>query len=153
MRKCLSAILLAALLIAIIPFNGNAVEAETAFDNLLYFEDGSYLVISIDMIQARASGTKTGRKTVEYYSDEDELLWKAVLTGIFVYTDTSAVCTSSSCDVTIYNSAWYVVSKTTGKTGATATAEITMGSKIMGITVNKVPVSIALVCNAGGTLS
>lgn len=151
MKRFMSIVILAALLVTILPFNGNATETDN--DNIVYFEDGSYLKIDINASQFRASGTKTGRKTVEYYSSDDELVWKAVLSGTFTYTGAAATCTASSCDVSIYNTAWYVVSKTTGKTGGTATAEITMGRKLLGITVDRVPVSISLTCDANGNLS
>lgn len=129
------------------------VHAKETTDNIVYFEDGSYLTIFVNQDNSRASGTKTASKTYQYTDSDGDIAWKAVLTGTFSYTGYSAQCTSSYVDVTIYNSGWYVVSESAGKSGSSATGDITMGLKKLGITVKKVPLSMTLTCDANGNLS
>ena len=112
-----------------------------------YFADGSYISIDIEEIPTRDSSTKTGRKTYTYRNSSGEEQWKAVLIGTFTYNGSTASCTASSCTVTITNTKWYVISKTTGKSGGTAYADLTMGRKILGITADKESYHMSLTCD------
>lgn len=138
------------LLVTLLPINTSANEMES---RIIYFADGSFLEVIMETVELRTSGTISGGKTYQYKNSNGELQWKAVLNGMFTYTGSSATCTSSSCNVTIYNTSWYQVTKTTGKRGATATAELTMGYKVLGITAKKVPISMTLTCDKDGNLS
>ena len=122
-------------------------------ETVWYFEDGSYIVETFCVIQSRASGSKTGSRTKTFYGSDGSLDWIVDLTGSFSYTGTSATCTSSTCNVTIYDSSWYTVSKSSGKSGNTATASATMGEKLLGVTVRQVPVSLSISCDKDGNLS
>lgn len=119
----------------------------------IYFEDGSYMTVEIISKGARASGSVTGSKPYTYYGSDGNAKWKAVITGSFSYSGSSATCTSSSVDVTIYDSSWYTVSKSASKSGNTARASVTIGEKRGGVTVTKVPVSLSLSCGKDGNLS
>ena len=90
---------------------------------------------------------------MNHYNSADELLWKAVLTGTFTYNGTSAACTASSCNVTIYDSNCHEISKSATKSSNTASASVTMGRKFLGITVAKNDYSISLSCDKNGVLS
>ena len=79
--------------------------------------------------------------------------WRAVLTGRFTYDGNTATCTSSSCSVTVVNDAWYVVSKSTSKSGNSALGDLTMGRKFLGITIEKKTINMKLTCDKNGTLS
>ena len=102
---------------------------------------------------SRSSGTKSGRATYNYYDSNGARGWTAVLNGTFTYTGSSATCTASNCNITIYDSAWYTVSKSASKSGNSATAAVTMGKKLLGVTVTRVPVDLILTCDANGNLS
>ena len=104
-------------------------------------------------METRAAETITENKTYTYTASNGDVEWKAILRGTFSYTGSSSNCSASSCDVTINNSSWYVVSKTVGQTGATASADVTIGLKLWGITTKKVPINIHLTCDADGYLS
>ena len=149
MKKLIS-LVLALVMVSLVAVPGFASENES---DRIYFEDGSYLTITIQEMDSRAAGTKSGGKTYAFTNNSGEVAWKAVIVGTFSYTGTTAVCTNSSCDVTVYDSAWYEVSKTVGRSGATATCELTMGKKLLGITVSKKNVSMTLTCDANGNLS
>lgn len=150
MRRVTSIVLLVIFLFSSIPLTGYAVENS---GSIIFFDDGSYLLISIQSIDIRSPGTKTGTKKVDYYSSSDELLWNVTLRGAFSYSGTSASCTSATCNVTVYNSSWYEASKSATKSGATAYCEATLGHKILGITIDKKTVSMSLHCDANGNLS
>ena len=148
MKTLISYFLAILLTVSITPLEVFAGETER-----IEFEDGSYFTIQIEESGARASGTKTGTKTYTYNSSSGTALWKATVRGTYTYNGSSATCTASSCDVTIYNSDWYVVSKSASKNGNSATASVTMGQKILGITASKKTASIKLTCDANGNLS
>lgn len=150
MRRIVAFVLSILVLLSMQPLK---VCAEECIDNVVYFGDGSYLTIIMNQVDFRSSGTKTASKTYQYTDSDGDIAWKAVLNGTFTYTGSSAQCTSSSVDVTIYNSGWYVVSESAGKSGSSATGEITMGLKKLGITVKKVPLSMTLTCDPNGNLS
>ncbi len=152
MIKRLFSCLLVLLLAFVFPINTMAASTQST-QEVIYFEDGSYITVALSEAQSRASGTKSGSKTYKCYNSNDVELWRAVLTGTFTYTGSSASCTASSCNVTIYDSAWYVVSKTASKSGNTAKASITMGKKLLGITIEKKSAELSLSCSANGTLS
>lgn len=149
MKKIACMIMIFALLAAFMPMNGFASE----MSNVTYYDDGSYMTDVVYVSPARASGTVTGNRVRTYYNDSGTEMWKATLTGTFSYTGTTATCTASSCSVSISNSSWYVVSKSATKSGNTATASLTMGNKLLGITVKKVPITITLTCDGNGNLS
>ena len=150
MKRYLALFLSFCLLMALLPFGAFA---EFQSDDIIYLEDGSYISISIEEAQTKASGTRTGSKTYNHYNSADELLWKAVLTGTFTYNGTSAACTASSSAVTIYDSSFFEVSKTATKSGNTAYTTVSIGRKFLGITVAKNDYSISLSCDKNGVLS
>lgn len=152
MKRFVCIVLIAVLMILAVPMNCLAAEAESEII-IARFEDGSYITETIETSPTRASGTKTGSKVDTYYSGSGKTLWKVTLTGTFTYTGTSATCTNSSVATSVSDSAWYTVSKSASKSGSTAYGSATMGEKVLGVTVSKVPVSLSLTCDANGNLS
>ena len=124
---------------------------ETA--SIIYLEDGSYITITTVEIETRASGSKTAQRTYTCTANDGTVCWTATLTASFSYTGSSATCTSSDCSVTVYKSNWYTVSKSATKSGNTATATVTMGRKVLGITIAKDTYSISISCDPNGNLS
>ena len=153
MKRFLCLGMLIVLFITMIPINAFAAQESVNNDEVIYFDDGSYVAISLSDTGSRATASKSGSKTYTYYSSSGVAQWKAVLSGTFTYTGTSSTCTASSCSVTIYKTDWYTVSKSASKSGNTATAAVTMGRKSLGITVDKKSINISLSCDINGTLS
>ena len=116
-------------------------------------EDGSYFIVTLQAIETRTNATISGNKSYSYYTNNGELKWTAVVHGTFTYTGISAVCTASSCDVTIYDAGWYVASKNVGKNANAATVDLAVSKKVLGITVDTVSVSLTLRCDKYGKLS
>ena len=152
MRRIIALLISLAVFIAPLFVTANAVEASDEVC-VWYFDDGSYITETFLIVQSRALGSITGTKTRNYYDSEGALDWKVVLTGSYSYTGSNATCTSSTCNVTIYDSSWYTVSKSSSKSGNTATASATMGEKLLGVTVRQVPVSLSISCDKDGNLS
>lgn len=136
------------LLVCIVPISASASETD-----VIYFDDGSYITVQMSMINLRASGTVKGNKVYTHYGSDNASNWKVVLTGSFTHTGSNATCTASSIDVTIYDSAWYVISKSANKSGNEAYGTATIGEKVLGVTVSKISTDLSLSCDANGNLS
>ena len=141
------------MLLVMLPVGVFAAEDRQKANNVIYLEDGSYITVELVVMDTRATNTKTGSKIYRYKDSDGVELWSATLTGTFSYTGSSATCTASSVSVSIINDKWYTVSKSATKSGASATGEVTMGRKLLGITIDKETVSMRLTCSASGTLS
>ena len=153
MKKLSKIILALFLILALLPFSAFATTETPHFENVIYFDDGSYMTVELSVMESRASGTKNGSKTYRYYANDGTEEWRAVLSGTFTYTGSSATCTASSCSVTITNTAWYTVSKTATKSGSNALGTVVMGRKVLGITIAKETYNMQITCDANGNLS
>lgn len=148
--RVISLAIIIILLIGLIPINAMAVEADS---EIIYFDDGSYLEISIEHVSARASNSRVAYKYYRYYDGSDNLEWEAKLNCSFTYDGTTSTCTSANCTVTIYENAWYEYSNSTTRSGNTATTELVMGQRLLGITIAKREYTITLTCDKDGNLS
>lgn len=150
MKRVLSIALAILLMMTAFPIGASAVCEDRI---ITYYDDGSYMVEEIWISSIRASGTVSGNKATTYYDNNNTALWKATLSGTFTYNGSSATCTVSSCTVSIYNSAWYTISKSASKSGNAAYGTGTVGEKLLGVTVQRVPFSLTLSCDKNGNLS
>ena len=153
MKKRISAMLLSCLLLTLLlPMQALAANTQSTISR---YEDGSYSVATVKRIDtaARASGTVTGATEVEHYSASGTLEWTASLTATFSYTGSSARCTSvDNLSVRIFESGWSMVSKSSSKSGNTATGNITMRYSTLTGTGN-FPITLTLSCDKNGNLS
>lgn len=147
--RLLSICLICVILVCVLPLQSSAVENTY----IITYEDGSHIEISITESSMRASNVQSGQKIHRYYDSSGNLDWEAVLTASFTYNGTTSSCTSASCTLTIYDSAWYQVSKSTTRSGNTATTVLTMGQKVLGVTISKPSYTITLSCDANGNLA
>lgn len=143
-----SLLLIVVLLICMVPINAYATQNE-----VVTYEDGSYLIVTTEEVSVRSTNTRVANRHLTYYNSSDEVLWKATLSASFTYNGTTSTCTSANCSVTVNDSAWYVVSKSASYSGNTATANLTMGKKFLGITIDKPEYTITLTCDKDGNLS
>ena len=149
MKRIVSLLFVLMLTLTVLPVDSLAVESEKI---TLYFDDGSYAVIETIENQSRASGSKKGQKKYTYYNGDNTAEWDVVLTGVFSFTGSSATCTSSTIDVSIYNSEWSALGKSANKSGNVASASATMYWSYNGST-KSVPIGLRLTCDANGNLS
>lgn len=152
MRKFLIALLILTVLFSTFPANVFAAEQKYMCSEYIYYEDGSYLAITIQVIEARSTTSKMGSKTYQHYGSDGTVQWQAVLRGLFYYDGTSSYCSSSVCDVTIYNSDWYTISKNVRTSGNSALADLTMGRTLLGFKVEQRTVNMSLSCDVNGNL-
>lgn len=152
MRRIVSLFLSFVLILGILPIVADATE-ERERQNTITFDDGSYIEIYVNDISVRGTNTKNGSKTYYYYDASDNLEWQARLSASFTYDGTISNCTSASCTVTVYESKWYEISNYTNHSGNTATTFLTMGKKLLGVTVSKPEYTITLTCDKDGNLS
>ena len=153
MKKSLRTIVLMALSMVMLISCIIPAAATPETNSIIYLEDGSYITVELEVIENRAAGTKTGSKTYRYKGSDGVEEWSAVLTGIFTYTGTSASCTSAGCSVTISDTAWYLISKTSNRSGNSAVGEVTMGRKFLGITIDEETLEMRITCDGNGNLS
>lgn len=151
MKRMISLALTCILLIGALPLQGLAADAVCS--EIIHLEDGTYLEITMACVEARASGTKSGKKIVHNRNADDSLNWTATLSASFTYNGSSSVCTRASCTVEIFDTEWYEISNATTRSGNTATAELKMGHKFLGITIAKPTYTIKLSCDKDGNLS
>lgn len=148
-KRLFALILVLILIVPVIPGNVSAAADETR----VVLEDGSYLIITLTETAARDGTNKGGRKTYNFYASDGTLKWSATLAATFNYTGTTATCTSAVCTTSIKDSAWFEVSKSTTRSGGTATTNLTMGEKVLGITLTTISRTITLTCDKDGNLS
>ena len=141
------------LMVLMLPISAFAAMETQGTENIIYLDNGGYITVELSVTEYRASGTKSASKTYTYRGSDGVEEWRAVLRGTFSYTGSSATCTAASCDVTITDTDWYIVSKTATRSGASALGELTMGRKFLGITVDREPVSMRITCDINGNLS
>lgn len=152
MKKAISLITVLVLVFGLLSYSVNAT-ANTKTEDIIRLDNGYYIVIEVVSVENRSTSIKSGSKVYTCKASNGAEQWRATLYGTFTYTGTSATCTSSGCTTTISDSAWYEVSKSAGKSGNSATAEVTMGEKLLGITINRESISMKLTCSPTGTLS
>lgn len=153
MKRLFLLLLTSVLLLSLLPSQITAASQEKEFLEIIKYEDGSYLEISIETIQLKASGSVTKTKNYIYHNTDGTSAWKISLTGSFTYNGISATCTASSCNVTIYNSNWYLISKSASKSGSTAYGTATLGRRFLGITIEQVTHNLTLTCDKDGNVS
>lgn len=153
MNRFFTILIVVLLMVSMLPISTFAATETQETENIIYLDNGCYITVELSVVEARASGTKTASKTYTYRANNGEEEWRAVLRGTFSYTGSSATCTAASCDVTITDTDWYIVSKTATKSGASAVGELTMGLKFLGITIKKESISMRITCDANGNLS
>ncbi len=148
--KFVIAVLIVASILSTSTFSTLAV---SNIDDIFYFEDGSFICISMQVKDMRTGNGKSASKTYTYYSKQNEIQWTATLYATFEYDGTEYWTTDCSIETNIYNSAWYEISKSSSMSGCGATGEVTMGKKTLGITVNRESATITLSCSPHGTIS
>lgn len=151
MKKILTFLVVILLAVSYFTFTISATADSNA--EVVGFADGSYLVIELYPTVSRVTSVKTGNKQYTYYTNNNEEAWRAVLTGTFSYDGSTSACTASSCTVTISKTSWYEISKTVSKSGNTATADLVMGNRLLGLTIGNREVNLTLTCDANGNLS
>lgn len=158
MKKIISVLLAVLAVFSIFTVSVFAEEqTEIVSETTEYFEDGSYMVTTIEVEDensiARATSTKTGSKTVIFYNADDEKMVTVKLTATFSYTGSSATCTNVSPTFTVHNTMWRVTKATGTKSGNKGIGEFTVKKYVLGILTQQKDTTITITCSNTGTLS
>ena len=151
-KQVLSGLLLAAAIFSICTFPAMAYSEPEISTDIIFFEDGSYLVVTLREYQPAAARTiygRTGSKSGEYYNSDGELCWDFTVHGTFEYDGTTATATDASYSYNIYNSVWKLKSAEAYCSGNQTIAE---GKFNGGFLLNR-STSITLTCSPTGVLS
>lgn len=150
MKKVLSILFAALFLLMLIP--SAPAKAETTTD-VVYFEDGSYVVTVLQEYSTRSSNQKTASKSSTLYDPNGGSVATLTVHGTFRYDGITVTCTASSYTYQIHNSSWSFSSGSASKSGNTATAKGTFARKVLGITVDSKTLTVSLSCDKNGNLS
>lgn len=125
------------------------------FNEIEYFEDGSYAITSIIINHSllSASNSITRTKKYEFFDSTNQLCWAAFLTASFTYNGTTSSCTSVSRTKTIYDTAWKCTASSCSKSGATATGDFTFKHYVIGIPNKTINKTLTLTCSPNGTIT
>ena len=152
MVKRISAVLLSLLLVLTLPApSAFATETQT---EILYLEDGSYIITTTEIYSTFTTTQVTAKKTKTHINFNGVTCWQAALTGTFTYDGTTAKCTASSIDISIYADGWSTYQQTSGRAGNYCYANLIMRrTTATGIVADSVNCDITLTCDANGNLS
>lgn len=151
--KIIKGICAIVLVIALLPLHAFAIDSGTQAIDFIYFDDGSYMTITLIEQITRAGNEKSATKTYRYYSTLDIELWSATLSATFSFDGTEYWATASSISTEVLNNSWYVISESATHSGCGATGNVTMGKKLLGVTVSREDVTITLSCSPYGVIS
>lgn len=151
-KKILSIALVLVLMLVLLPVDVYATY-EDENTEVIFLEDGSYIVITVVSSSTRSIYSKNGQKKLVYYDSDNNVSWEANLSATYIYTGESATCTTASCSLTIYDNQWYEISRSTTRSANAATTQLTMGLRFLGVTINKPEYTITLTCDKDGNLS
>lgn len=140
------------MLLCILPTKGHASNEEPTLKETHYLKDGSYMIVTTHFMETRAASTKVASRACEYYNSNDIKQWKLTLTAKFTYNGIVANCTSASCYVTIYDSAWTEKSSYATYSSNYARATTTMAHKYLGVTTQEINRSVTLTCTPDGNI-
>ena len=101
----------------------------------------------------RAAKVKAKDITKSKYDDDGNLQWRILFTATFTYDGVTARCTSTDLDVTIYDSSWYQISAYHNRSLAQGYADVQLGRKVLGVTVEKPTYHLTLTCTPDGNIS
>ena len=154
MKKIFCTILTFVLLIAC----SNTAHANDLNSTIISIEDlgNGYLgITSIETpsVTLKASGTKTGTKTLRIKDSDGDIIATFKLAASFRYSSDSVTCTSASYSTDVSDSKWEFTDASAWKSGAKAYGDFTIKRKILGITLENISRTITLTCDNQGNLS
>lgn len=103
MKKLVSVLFIAVILIMCFALPVCAAERETTARTVEYLEDGSYFVIEVTQSTPKArSGETDGTKSITHYGPDETALWELDVYGRFTYNGVTSTATSATATVYRY---------------------------------------------------
>lgn len=140
-------------IIFLISFGMVPAQAEQVSSCIEWLEDGSCIETVLYVMESRASGTKTARKVSTLKDGAGNVDVEMTLTATFTYDGTTAKATSAEVSVTIYDSAWSLISKYTVRSSNNATATVNLSRSALGVVMETPTITIKLTCDPDGNVS
>lgn len=137
----------------LVPIPSMAVAENSLNEDIIYFNDGSYITIQTTIIDARSPETRNASRTYVYHNLWGNEDWRVTLNATFTYDGSTAKCTIANITVDITNSSWYTVSRSASRDGNTGSCTVVMGYKVLGITTDTKTVNLTLTCDKDGNIS
>ena len=144
-----------AMLLAMASLTMFAFASETEYAQSQKFEDGSYMVVTIEYDQPQegisyfaSRSTTGGTKKYAYYNGSNQLTWQFWVHGTFSYNGATATATGAEYGYKIYDSSWRFVEGRSTYSGATATATGSFKQLLFPFTA-----TVDLTCSPSGALS
>ena len=130
---------------------------EVVSETVEYFEDGSYLTITVKQeVGIMPCGTvyeKSGSKSGVYRNKDGKEAWRFTVHGTFsVNSGVSATCTKTSYKTNITNSEWELSSASTYASGNQAVGDATFVKKQNGSAIETKSSHITITCDENGNL-
>ena len=147
MRKVIVSLVLVSLLIGLCSL---PVTAEPY--NVVYFDDGSYIITEQYIVDTRAANQQIATSVKKFIDESGNLDWKITLTATFTYDGVTARCTATDLDVTIYDSSWYQISAYHNRSLAQGYADVQLGRRHLGVTVEQPTYHLTLTCTPDGNI-
>lgn len=122
-------------------------------NDTVYFTDGSYSTIQIEIIETRTLSTLSARKIHTHYNPLGNELWSVALNTTFSYDGQTSTCDVANITIHISGSGWYTVSRSASRDGNTGSCSVVMGYKLFGITTDKKTVEMSISCDKNGNIS
>ena len=151
MKRAFTLMTVLCLLLCALPFGAYA-ESEKNL-SVEYLSDGGYIVTEITESMTRAAQVKAKDITKSKYDDNGNLQWRILFTATFTYDGVTARCTATDLDVTIHDSSWYKISAYHSREAAQGYANVQLGHKLLGVTVEKPTYYLSLNCTPDGNIS
>ena len=148
MKKAIS-LLTALFILSCMAFPAFAAEQAQTEKTVLPFEDGSYLVVTLEVDSLARATTPVATKTYMYYNSEDERQWDYTLRAVFTYDGISADAISAEARAAIYNREWSLTESDPHCQGAYAIADATFESSSDGSR----SITVRLYCDGHGNIT
>ena len=129
--------------------SAQTVTSESRID----FEDGSYMITTIEESTSLSRTTKNHNKIQRYYNANNVLQWRIVLVATFTYDGTTVSCIAAGCNADVYTNNWTVISESDYISGNTAYGYATLANTLLGVTVSERSYTLTLTCDKNGNVS
>lgn len=151
MKRFIVLILVLSLLCITIPVCASAQVAAT--ETRIDFEDGSYMITTIEESTSLSRATKNQSRIKRYYCADNVLQWRIVLVATFTYDGTTSTCIAAGCSADVYTDNWTVISESSSRSGNTAYGYATLGKITAGVITERPSYTLTLTCDKDGNVS
>ncbi len=125
-----------------------AVETAPQQQETIYLEDGSYIVVTLQVDPMTRSSTKSGSKSYTCFNENHVKQWLYTLKGTFTYDGSSSEAVNARASYSIYNRDWKLVESNPYCDGSYAIADAAFESSN-----DYRSITIEIYCDENGNIS